>query len=99
MVSMKKVYEAWQDESTSSITFASPEAIERLRALGDISDKAKLLHRVEADMPEEAMAVHHIKMGWAPYEPMGEASECPRGCGAMFYPGGSGECPNCGKIC
>jgi hypothetical protein len=96
---MRKVYEAWQDEPTCSITFASPEFIVQERARGNISEEAKFLHRVEADTPEEAMAVHYIKMGWAPYLPMGEASECPRGCGAMFYPGGSGECPNCGKIC
>jgi hypothetical protein len=95
---MRKVYEAWQDESTCSITFALQEVIEQERARGTISEEAKFLHRVEADTHEEAMAVHHIKMGWGPYVPMGEASGCPRGCGAMFYPGGSGECPNCGKI-
>jgi hypothetical protein len=96
---MKKVYEAWQDEPTCSITFAPPEAIQQERATGSISDGAKLLYRVEADTFEEALAVHHIKMGWRPFVPMGEATECPRGCGAMFYPEGSGECPKCGPIC
>ena len=96
---MKKVYEAWRDEADCRITFAPPEGIESERANGDITDKAVLLHRVEADTFEEALAVHHIKMGWRPFVPMGEAKECPKGCGAMFYPEGSGECPNCGSIC
>jgi hypothetical protein len=96
---MKKVYGAWQDEAECSITFAPLEVIEDERANGNLTDKAKLLHRVEADTFEEALAVHYIKMGWRPFVPMGEAKECPRGCGAMFYPEGSGECPKCGPIC
>ncbi|HEV2799816.1 MAG TPA: hypothetical protein VGW12_04930 [Pyrinomonadaceae bacterium] len=97
---MKKVYEAWRDEQNSTITtFAPPEAIEQERAAGEISGKAVFLYRVEADTFEEAMAVHHIKMGWEPFVPMGEAEECPRGCGVTFYPEGSGECPNCGPVC
>ena len=96
---MKKVYEAWRDEANCSITFAPLAAIEEERARGGISDKAILLYRLEADTFEEAMAVHHIKMGWRPFVPMGEARECPKGCGAMFYPESSGECPNCGSIC
>lgn len=96
---MKKIFEAWHDEDKCCITFAPPEGIAEERASGDISEGAVFLYRVEADTFEEAMAVHHIKMGWRPYVPMGEAAECPRGCGAMFYPQSSGECPNCGKIC
>jgi hypothetical protein len=38
-------------------------------------------------------------MDWGAYKPMGEAKECPNGYGSMFYPEGSGECPNFGKIC
>ena len=99
LIPMKKIFEAWQDEAKQCIIFAPPEVVEVERASRDISDKAVFLYRVEADTPEEAMAVHHIKMGWEPYVPMGEAKECPRGCGAMFYPESSGECPNCGSIC
>ena len=58
----------------------------------------ELPDEVIADTPEEASAVHHIKMGWAPYKPMGEAAPCPQ-CGACFYPESSGVCPNCGPIC
>jgi len=99
LVSMKKVFEAWQDEATCSITFSPPEAIAEERALGSISDEAKFLYRLEADTYEGAMAAHHIRMGWGPYVPMGEAQACPKGCGAMFYPEGGGDCPNCGNIC
>ena len=75
---MKKVFEAWQDEPTCSITFAPPDAIAGERASGSISGEAKFLYQVEADTYEEAMAVHHIKMGWGPYVPMGEAQACPK---------------------
>ena len=96
---MRKLYEAWGEESDGSIAFAPAERIDEHRAQGLIAEGAKLLHRVEADTWEEAMAVHYIKMGWSPYVPEGEPQACPRGCGALFYPEGSGECPNCGRIC
>lgn len=92
-------YEAWHDEQECSITLATSEGIQQQLSLRLLSERAKLLHRIEADTYEEAMAVHHIKMGWEPYVPAGEPRECPKGCGAMFYPEGSGECPNCGRIC
>ena len=95
---MKKTYEAWNDEEASATVFSPLEnlALERSRGL---LAKAEFLHRIEADTHEEAQAVHHIKMGWAPYVPMGKPEVCPKGCGAMYYPKGSGECPNCGRIC
>ena len=96
---MKKVYEAWQGDAGCSTAFAPVESILEQRANGLLPTDAKLLYRVEADTYEEAMAVHHIRMGWSPYVPVGEPRGCPRGCGAVFYPEGSGECPNCGRIC
>ena|ERR1051325_11022753 len=99
---MKKVYEAWiedNEEKSTSITLATAEGIEEQKTKGLLDRKAKLKYRIEADTFEEAMAVHHIKMGWSPYKPSGEPMSCPRSCGAIFYPEGSGECPNCGKIC
>jgi hypothetical protein len=97
---MKKPYEAWQHiDECEIITFGEVNNIKEQIAQGLIPIEAKLLHQVEADTYEEAMAVHYIKMGWLPYKPMGEAKECPNECGAMFYPKGSGECPNCGRIC
>lgn len=61
-------------------------------------DCVELLWRIEAATSEEASAIHHLRLGWEPYKPIGEAAPCPK-CGAMFYPEGSGECWRCGPIC
>jgi len=94
-------YEAWIElgEDVASITLGTVDDIARLRRQGLLPESASLLHRIEADTPEEASAAHHVKMGWEPYQPMGRAMDCPKGCGAKFYPEGSGYCPNCGPIC
>ena len=89
-------YQAWAD--SDGILFTTLEGVAWHRERGLLSAEATLLHEVIADTPEEASAVHHIKMGWAPYKPMGEAAPCPH-CGAYFYPESSGICPNCGPIC
>src|SRR5271169_140756 len=99
---MRKVYEAWAEGDGSnwkSVSFGTTESIEEQRAKGLIDPNAKLRYRVEADTFEEALAVHYIKMGWSPFQPAGEPTPCPNSCGAFFYPEGSGECPNCAKIC
>lgn len=96
---MKKQYEAWQFDEGCEITFAESQSIKMHFAHGLIPKDAILLHRVEAENWEEAMQLHYLKMDWGDYKPMGEAKECPNNCGAMFYPEGSGECPNCGNIC
>jgi hypothetical protein len=95
---MRQTYEAWIDEEERCIILGNLENILWHRTHGGLRPVAKLLHRIEVDTPEEANAVHHIKMGWEPYVPMGEAALCPKGCGAFYYPHGSGECPNCGPI-
>jgi hypothetical protein len=97
--SMKKVYEAWQGDGGCTTAFGPEENIQEQRASGLLPTDAKLLYRVEAETLEEAMAVRHINMGWGPYDPVGEPEKCPKGCSAMFYPEGNGECPNCGRIC
>jgi|SRR5215469_5061657 len=97
---MRKTYEVWAEGDAPDctiITLATAEAIQEQRAKGLLSASAKLRYRIDADTWEEAMAVHHIKMGWSPYQP-GKAQPCPNDCGAVFYPERSGECPNCGKI-
>jgi hypothetical protein len=96
---MKKVYEAWDDEPDGGITLAEVNIIQTNLANGLLSKDARLLHRIEADTFEEAQAVHNIKMGWSPFVPEGKPKACPQNCGAVFYPEGSGECPNCGRIC
>src|SRR5215213_6183254 len=97
---MKKVYEAWQyDECCTIIVFGKSESIKSQFAQGLKPSDAEPLHTIEACYYEEAMQLHYDKMGWGKYNPLGEAKECPNNCGAMFYPEGSGECPNCGNIC
>jgi hypothetical protein len=101
---MKKVYEAWEEEDVrtgtwGAMTLGTVESIQEQRTKGLLAPNAKLRYRFEADTLEEALAVHHIKMGWSTFQPAGKPAPCPNACGGFFYPEGSGECPNCGKIC
>jgi hypothetical protein len=100
-VIVKKIFEAWVEEEPDvhAILLAMLETVAEHRTKGLLAATAKFLHRIEVDTYEEVKAVHHIKMGWEPYIPEGDAEPCPRGCGSCFYPRGSGECPNCGPIC
>ena len=93
------MYEAWEDKAGCSITFITAESAKEKRANNSLSEKARLLHRIAAASYEEAMSLHYLKMGWEPYVPVGEPKPCPKACGAVFYPEGSGQCPNCGRIC
>ncbi len=95
---MLRVFEAWADDAGGSITFAEADEIAVLQSRGLLAATARLIHRVHTETYEEAQAVHHVKMGWSPYKPLGLAADCPKGGGAQYYPAGSGECPNCGKI-
>lgn len=54
-----------------------------------------MLWEFEAATSEEAMSVHFLRLGWAPYRPEGEPAPCPR-CGSIYYPNGSAECWKCG---
>ena len=60
-------YQAWAD--SDGILFTTLEGVAWHKERGLLSAAATLLHEVIADTPEEASAVHHIKMGWAPYNP------------------------------
>ena len=95
---MRKVYEAWIDEVERCVTLGDLENIQWQLSHGALKTTARLLHRFEADTVEEANAVLHIKMGWEPYVPMGEPASCPKGCGGVYYPQGSGDCPKCGRL-
>jgi hypothetical protein len=85
------IFTAW----TNSDGVIELKAGEDFPHISDDSDV--LLWRIEAATWEEASAIHHLRMGWEPYKPMGEPSSCPR-CGSIFYSEGSGECWRCGKI-
>lgn len=89
-------FEAFEDEN--GITFVGQAERENLKEKNLLDSSAKLLHVIVADTPEEAMAVHHIKMGWEPYKPMGDPQLCPNNCQSYFYPEGSGICPKCGGV-
>lgn len=52
-----------------------------------------------AAKPEEASAIHHLRMEWEPYKSIAEPTLCPNDCGRFFYPKGSGVFLNCGEIC
>jgi len=60
-----------------------------------VSDAIKLWD-IFAATPEEASAIHNLRMGHEPYNPMGKPEKCPNYCGAYYYPNGSGKCPLCG---
>lgn len=92
---MRKRFEAWQDDN--GITVSDEDGIRQTREKGLFLGEPKLLHIIVADTSEEAMAVHHIKMGWEPYRPQGDSAKCPK-CGSIYYPHGSSECPKCGPI-
>lgn len=98
---MKETFEAWMEvdsDGSEDMMLAPPDVIREMTDKGLLSRDAKLKFRIEADTFEEACTVQHIKMGWSPYQPVGEATACPNLCGALYYPEGSGECPNCGKV-
>jgi len=96
---MLKEYEVWDDPIEGGVTLSTPENIKTMRAQGLLSRDAQLIYKIEAHTWEEASAVHNLRMGFGAYIPSGEPRPCPNQCGMMFYPEGSGECPNCGKIC
>src|SRR5437867_11496871 len=71
---MKRTFEAWQDSDGLSMTFAPRDSIQELRDKNLLAHNATLLLSVDADSYEEAMAIYHLRMGWAPYRPEGESS-------------------------
>ena len=92
---MIQTYEAWQDPRDGSVTFGLATDLAAQRAKGLVSQEARLLYRIDAPTHEEAMAIHHLRMGWEPYRPVGSAQDCSN-CGALRYPDGSGQCWQCG---
>lgn len=62
------IFEAWEDEE--GITFSTQENIVDHKKKGLLSIDAKLLYQIAADNYDEAMTLHHNKMGWEPYKPM-----------------------------
>ncbi|WP_148314563.1 hypothetical protein [Sorangium cellulosum] len=84
----------WSNPERSEVALVRGEDPPRFADGTPMPDVEILLWKIEAATYEEAAAVHHLRMGWEPYRPVGDPEPCPR-CSAMFYPDGSGEC-SCG---
>jgi hypothetical protein len=91
------IYQCWADPQDSSISLLQLHRVAEERARGALSDAATMLYEFPAATGEEAMAIHSLRQGWAPYLPMGEAAPCPK-CAANYYPMGYGDCWRCGHI-
>jgi hypothetical protein len=91
----KQLFEAWRDRD--GIAFGTRASIAEQRSRGLLTNSAEHLYSFEAHSWEEAMAVHHLRMGFEPYEPQGEPVPCPN-CGALVYAQGSGQCWRCGQV-
>jgi hypothetical protein len=84
-------YQAWRDPD--GIHYWRVDAGPRPPGMGA---PAELLWEFEAATYEEAMSIHFVRLGWAPYRPNGESSQCPT-CASLYYPDGSGQCWKCGR--
>ena len=91
-------FEAWSTAEGDEVTVVPAEEATALSGERPLGAAPTLLYEIQAESWEEAMAVHHVRMGWEPYKPLGKAKACPRGCGALYYPDGSGWCRNCGRV-
>lgn len=94
----RRTYEVWREEDNIGTTTCRAEDVKDNLARGLMGERPVFQHSIEADTFEEAIAISHLRRGSEPYRPEGEPKPCPNGCGAMFYPEGSGQCPNCGQI-
>jgi hypothetical protein len=90
-------YQCWFDPEDSGLSLLRFQDVQRNRDGGQLSDRAILQYSFIAHTGEEAMAIHSLRQGWAPYLPMGEAAPCPT-CGANYFPEGYGDCWRCGHI-
>jgi hypothetical protein len=88
-------YEAWRE--AGSILFGAVASIHEQRAKGLLGANSELLYAFDASTWEEASSIHHLRMGFEPYKPLGKAVPCFQ-CGALTYPEGSGQCWRCGSV-
>jgi hypothetical protein len=95
---MMTKYRAYKSESESCIWVLVAGQEEELGTQNMHAADAVLLWEIDAHTYEEMMAIHSLRCGFGPYNPMGEPENCPK-CTAYFYPQGSGDCWRCGKIC
>ena len=96
---MKKIYSVWalEGECTGHCLVVGEGPLQY--ANGKIDEECEVrLYTFEAFSFEEAMSIYHLRQGWEPYKPSGNAAPCPS-CGVMHYPKGSGECWHCEHHC
>jgi len=92
---MRRVYTAWSAQEGGEITVFCRGTERPKTGNGEaLAECVFPVWRVEAGSHEEAMAIHNIRRGFKPYQPLGESAPCPR-CGSEYYPGGSAQCWNC----
>jgi hypothetical protein len=89
-----KTYHAWRKQEGSVFVSLGTYSREDLAGPGE---SIEFLFDIEAATGEEAAAICNLRMGFGPYEPIGEPKRCPT-CVYWYYPDGSGECWLCGKI-
>jgi hypothetical protein len=95
--STARVFQVWFDPEDNGLLLTVFHNVQANRDNGQLSDDAKLLYEIVTETYEEAMAIHYLRQGWAPYVPMGEAAPCPK-CTTPYYPEGSGDCWRCGNM-
>jgi formylmethanofuran dehydrogenase subunit E len=94
----RRIYEVWIDADGWGTTRCAQSDVRDYLERGVIEKGAVFQHRIEADTPEEAAAISHLRLGREPFHPFSQLIKCPNGCGAYYSPEESGECPNCGRI-
>jgi hypothetical protein len=86
---MKK-FHAWRN--IDGEVFVSRETLEA-HTMADV----EILFEIHAATAEEAAAICNLRLGYGPYEPIGAPARCPH-CDFWYYPQGSAECWQCGKV-
>jgi hypothetical protein len=92
-----RIYACWFDPEDNGLSLMLAAKVAAERARDALSAQARLLYSFTAHTGEEAMAIHHLRQGWAPYVPHGAAAPCPA-CASTYYPEGYGDCWHCGHI-
>lgn len=90
----RKTHQAWKDSITGDVVYWDTS---RGATPPGLTEGSELLWEFEAGSGEEAMSIHFVRLGIAPYLPNGTVGPCPN-CGAQYYPEGYAECWRCGLV-
>jgi len=89
-------YVSLKSNGGGTITLMGADQVEDHVQRGILEDDDEKMWDIFAASLDEASAIHAMRMGWHPYNPMGDPQLCPRDCGSYHYPLGAGQCPLCG---